>query len=462
MDRHLPTIPIQNGQRFGKAIVMGASIAGLWTARVLSDLFDEVLVLERDQPPEGPEFRPGVPQARQFHTLLLSGLQLMKEWFPGLDEELISAGAIPFDPSGDVHIYANQHWYAQVSSGSRLLSCSRFLLEASIRRRLRQNQCIHFMEGVEVTGLQSDEERRRVTGVRIRNRRSGSTFQEIDPIFAADFVVDALGRRSPTPEWLVQMGYPPPLENVVDSFLGYVTRRYKRKPNTPMMWIIATPPHSFHGALLFPEENNTMVALVSGFNKHYPPTDPEDFEAFIRNFDPEFQEALQGAEPISQPYGYRGTSSCWHHYEKLKGWPERYVVLGDAFCAFNPIYGQGMSAAAMSAAALANRISKSNGNLDRVARSTLKDISKITQDIWLLATSADLAWPDTQGGRVGNGLVDRFGRWYVDRVLEATDNAEVRLQLVAVNQLVKPVTALFAPQIFMLVMKNKFLKKSGK
>ena len=445
-----------NRKKFGKAIVMGASIAGLWTARALSDHFEEVMVLERDHLPEGPEFRPGVPQSRQFHTLLLSGLQLMKEWFPGLDEELISAGAVPFDPTGDVHMYAGKHWYSQIPSRSKLLSCSRFLLEARIRRRLSQNPCIRFMEGVEVTGLQCDEGRQRVTGVRIRNRRSGSAFQETNPIFAADFVVDALGRRSPTPEWLVEMGYPAPEENEVDSFLGYVTRRYKRKPNMPMIWIIATPPDSFHGALLFPEENDTMVALVTGFNKHYPPIDPEEFEAFILDIDPKYRTALQGAEPISQPYGYRGTSSCWHHYEKLERWPEHYVVLGDAFCAFNPIYGQGMSAAAMSAAALADRISKSNGNLDGVARSTLRDISRITRDIWLLATSADLAWPDTQGGTVGNGLGDRFGRWYVDRVLEATDNVEVRLQLLDVNQLIKPVKALFAPRIFMLVMKNKF------
>ena len=91
------------------------------------------------------------------------------------------------------------------------------------------------MEGVEVVGLQSDEGKRRVTGVRIRNRRGGSEELEADPVYEADLVVDALGRRSQTPEWLVEMGYPAPRESVVDSFLGYVTRRYRRKPNTPMI-----------------------------------------------------------------------------------------------------------------------------------------------------------------------------------------------------------------------------------
>ena len=249
------SIPLQsqNGKNFGKAIVMGASIAGLWTARALIDHFEEVLVLERDHLPEGPEFRSGAPQVRQFHTLLLSGLQQMEAWFPGLKEELISAGAVPYDPIGDLNLRIRNCWYPRFPSGWILLSCSRLLLESSIRRRLRQNPCIRFMEGVEVVGLQSDEEKRRVTGVQIRNRRGGLEAEAGDPVYEADLVIDALGRRSQTPEWLVDMGYPAPRETEVDSFLGYVTRKYKRKPNTPMILIGATPPHDPYGGLVFPE-----------------------------------------------------------------------------------------------------------------------------------------------------------------------------------------------------------------
>ena len=450
----------QKGKRFGKAIVMGASIAGLWTARALSDHFEEILLVERDRLPEGPDYRPGAPQARQFHSLLQSGLQQMKEWFPGLDEELVSAGAVPYDVTGDIRMHAANHWYSQFASGSVLLSCSRLLLEAAIRRRLRQNPCIHFVEGVEVTGLQIDEEKRGVSGVRIRNRRSGPTYPEDESVYEADLVVDALGRRSPTPEWLVEMGYPAPQESEVDSFLGYVTRKYKREPNMQMLWIVATAPDHPYGALLFPEENNTMVTLIGGFNKHYPPTDPEEFDAFVHVIGPEFQAALEGAEPISQPFGYRGTSSRWRHYEKLERWPERFVVLGDAFCSFNPIYGQGMSVAAMSAVALADRVKQGNSKLDGVAKSTLSEISRITQSAWLLATSADLAWPGTQGGTVSNRPIDRFGRWYVEKLLAATiEYDELRLVLVGVNQLIKPATALFAPEVFVRVMKHTLLKK---
>ena len=453
---------VQNRKKFGKAIVMGASIAGLWAARALIDHFEEVWLIERDHLPEGTDFRSGAPQARQYHTLLESGLRQMREWFPGLDEELISAGAVPYDVIGDIHFRVGNYWYPQFSSGSVLLSCSRLLLETSIRRRLRQNPCIRFVEGVEAAGLQGDEEKRRVTGVRIHNRRAGLDQGEDIPVLAADLVVDALGRRSPTPEWLVEMGYPAPKENEVDSFLGYVTRRYKRKPDTPMILIIATPPDHPYGALVFPEENDTLVALIGGYNKHYPPTNPEEFDTFVKILGPEYEEALRGAEPITKPYGYRGTSSRWRHYERLERWPERFVVLGDAFCGFNPIYGQGMSVAAKSAVALADRIKNSNGNLDGVAKSTLKAIGKITQDVWLIATNADLEWPGTQGGTVGESPSDRFVRWYVSKLLETTMfDKEVRLTFVAVNQLIRPATAFFAPGIFLRVMRHVLLKKRG-
>ena len=460
METEPTSVASQKGKRFGKAIVMGASIAGLWTARALIDHFEEVVVLERDHLPEGADFRSGAPQARQYHGLLKAGLQQLQAWFPGLKEELVAAGAVPYDVTQDVHVRVRRRWYPQFPSGLILLSCSRLLLESSIRRRLRQNPCIRFVAGVEVVRLHSDEQKRRVTGVQIRNRRGGADQGEPDPILTADLVVDALGRRSKTPEWLVELGYALPQQSVIDSFLGYVTRRYKRKPNTPMILIGATPPDEPYGALVLPEENDTMVTLIAGFNKNYPPTDPQEFDAFIPRLGPEFEAALKDAEPISQPYGYRGTSSCWNHYEALERWPERLVVLGDAFCGFNPIYGQGMSASAKSAAALAEAIRRSNGNLDGIAQTTLRAIGKITEGVWLLATSSDLEWPGTEGGTVSNRPADRFGRWYIDKLLDATAfDKRLWLQFNAVSQLTQPATTLFAPGIFLRVMKQTLLKK---
>lgn len=442
------------------ALVLGASMAGLWTARVLAEHFDQVLLIERDHLPADAAPRPGAPQARQYHILLLRGLQIMHDLFPGLEQELIASGAVPFDVTGDVRLRSRGKWLPQFPSGQQLLSCSRLLLEAAMRRRLRQDARIRFVEGAEVTGLVTDAARTRVTGVRIQRRDAGAATQPDEETLHGALVVDALGRRSPTPEWLVGLGYAPPEETVVDSFLGYVTRRYRQPDNFQagwrMMLITATPPHDPRGGLIFPEENGVWVVMMAGANKVYPPTDEDGFNDFARALGPEYYAAVQAATPISKPIGYRGTDSRWRHYEKLERWPERYVVLGDAFCGFNPIYGQGMTVAALSAVALGEEIRRSQGNLDGVARRAERAFGKLTAGAWLLATGADMEWPGTVGGERSNGLSDRFGRWYIDKVLDAVAvDPHVRIAFNEVNQLVSPVTRLFAPDILWRVLTHR-------
>lgn len=457
-----PSSSIGGANRPRRALVLGASIAGLWTARVLADQFDEVLVLERDRLPEDAAPRSGAPQARQYHILLLRGLQLLREYFPGLEEELIAAGAVPFDVTGDVMLRSRGKWLRQFPSGRRLLSCSRLLLEAHMRRRLRQDARIRFVEGVDVTGLLADNGGTAITGVRYQPRPAaggdnGSTGEAGATELGGDLVVDTLGRRSPTPAWLQALGYAPPEETVVDSFLGYVTRRYRRpaafNADWRMLLITATAPHDPRGGLIFPEENDVWVVMMAGANKDYPPTDEAGFDAFARSLGPEYYAAVQAAEPISAPIGYRGTDSRWRHYEKLDRWPDRYVVLGDAFCGFNPIYGQGMTVAALSAVALGAEIARADGQLDGVAARAERAFGKITHGAWLLATGADLEWPETVGGESSNGLADRFGRWYIDKLLDAVGRDEqVRMSFNEVNQLVKPATSLFAPSIMARVL----------
>jgi 2-polyprenyl-6-methoxyphenol hydroxylase-like FAD-dependent oxidoreductase len=440
------------------AIVMGASITGLWTARVLADHFDQVLVLERDRLPEGATARPGTPQAQQYHVLLRRGLQLLHELFPGMAEELVAAGAVPFDMTHELKVRFRGAWLPQPVSGQQLISCSRLLLEATLRRRLRQDARIRFVEGVEVVGLTADDQRTRVTGVQVQRRAGAGEGQEAAAQFSAALIVDALGRRSPTPTWLAALGYAPPEETVVDSFLGYVTRRYRQpadfQADWRMMLISATPPHDPRGGLIFPEENGVWVVMMAGANKEYPPTDEAGFTAFARSLGPEFAGAVAAATPISKPIGYRGTESRWRHYEKLARWPERYVVLGDAFCGFNPVYGQGMTVGALSAVALGDLLRAHPGQLDGVAQRAERAFGKVTEGAWLLATGADYAWPETVGGERSNGLGARFGRWYIDRVLDAVAvDPQVRMAFNEVNQLVKPVTSLFAPGIFWRVLR---------
>lgn len=440
-----------------RAIVMGGSVAGLWTARVLADHFDEVLLLERDSLPDGPETRSGVPQARQYHIMLLRGVQIMDELFPGLRDELIQEGAIPFDIIQDTALRSRNRWLPQFPSGKVLLSCSRLLLEAGLRRGLRTFDNVRFVENVNVTGLEADGQR--IVGVHIQHLREGAQPAGSTETLSADFVVDALGRRSPTPEWLTGLGYDAPEVSVVDSFLGYVTRRYRRPENYQagwrMMLIGATPPDQPRGGLIFPEENGVWTVMLAGVNRDYPPTDDAGFNEFARSLGSEFYDAVQATEPLTKAYGYRGTDSTRRHYEKLTRWPDRFVVLGDAFCGFNPIYGQGMTVSALSALALGEEIQRAGGNLDGVGQRCLAKFSAITDGAWLLATSADLEWPGTEGERKGDGLANRFASWYISQLVGATSyDRTLRLAFVDVTQLVKPATSLFAPGLMLRVFRH--------
>jgi 2-polyprenyl-6-methoxyphenol hydroxylase-like FAD-dependent oxidoreductase len=445
-------------RRVRTAIVMGASVAGLWTARVLSDYFEKVLVLDRDALPIEPLARPGAPQARQYHILLLRGLQIMQELFPGLDEELAKQGAVPLDITGDLKTRSRGEWLEQVPSSQKLLSCSRLLLEANLRRRVKRIHSIEFIEGVEVSGLHSDSQRSAITGVALRRKDPVTQSWKDSEVLKADLIVDALGRRSATPQWLSAMGYAPPKETVINSYLGYVTRRYRVPDSIVGGWgplaIGDKPPFDPYSGLIFPEENGTWVVMMAGVNKHYPPMDEAGFDAFARKLGPEFYAAVKAAVPIEMPYVYRGTESRWRHYEKLERWPNRFVVLGDAYCGFNPIYGQGMTVAALCAVALGDEIKRAGGDLDQASSKVRKLLTQAVTGAWVLATGADLAWPGTEGGsEKSTRLPDRVGRWYIEKTLDTlSKDHQVRMAFNEVNQLIKPLQSLFEPRIVLRVL----------
>src|SRR5271168_2763699 len=77
------------------AVVVGGSMAGLMTARVLADYFDRVTVFERDQIENRPAIHKSIPQGNHVHTLLLGGQQVMASLFPGFTDDLKRGGAVP-------------------------------------------------------------------------------------------------------------------------------------------------------------------------------------------------------------------------------------------------------------------------------------------------------------------------------------------------------------------------------
>jgi len=210
------------GQR-NSAIVIGGSMAGLLAARVLSDRYREVTIVERDTFPIGAEQRRGVPQGRHTHGLLAGGCTALEKLFPGIARALVEAGAVTGDVARDCRWFLEGGYLSRPAGGLKGLFVSRPTLEAAVRVRTLALPNVRKRENAIVTSLVISERSERVSGIKVDGE-----------VLAADLVIDATGRGSRTPHWLRNMGYPPPREETVHVDLGYATRFFRRHRLLPL------------------------------------------------------------------------------------------------------------------------------------------------------------------------------------------------------------------------------------
>ncbi len=378
------------------AVVLGASMAGLLATRVLADVYDRVTVVERDVLPADLADRRGVPQGRHLHALHARGRELLDELFPGFTGHLVQAGAVTADSLGGCRIHVSGQRLRQADIGLPALGASRPFLEGHVRQRVRELPSVQFIERCDAVGLVTDSDQRRVAGVRIAHRDEGGTEQRM----SADLVVDATGRGSHTPGWLKQLGYPRPAVDRVEIGLGYSSRRYRLRPGAlgDDVAILTGPtpdnPRAAGVALL---ENGLHMVTLAGILGDHPPLDPAGFDAFVATVCfPDIAEALVGAIPLDDPVGFRFPVSVRHRYERLRRFPAGLLLIGDAVCSFNPIYGQGMTVAAMEAATLRDML---RGGSPPAPRRYFQRIAKMIDTPWQIAVGADLAFPGVPGRR---------------------------------------------------------------
>lgn len=438
-----------SASRTGHAVVAGGSLAGLLAARVLADRFERVTVVERDRFPSGPEPRAGTPQAHHLHVLLLRGLECVDELFPGIRAELRAHGAVPVDTGADLAWLTPAGWGPRFESGLVKLAFTRGLLDWLVRRRLAAIGNVGFLDGCAATGLVAARDGRGAAGLVVRHRDATEGGEMTLP---AELVVDAGGRSSSSPRWIEALGYAPPRESVVDARLGYASRLYARPPATGRDWkaafVQAAPPEQPRAAVLFPVEGDRWMLTVVGGGGDYPPNDEAGLLDFVRSLPtPIVYDAIEGAEPISPIRAYRATENRRRHWEELDRLPEGFLALGDAVCAFNPVYGQGMTVAALGAVTLARSL---DGGLEGLPRRFQRALAGVVEGPWVMATSEDCRYRNAEGTR--RTWRTRLMQGYMDRIvaISTRDLAVRRLWLRVFHMLESP-TSLFAPRLAMRV-----------
>lgn len=452
------TQPLKSHVPSKQAIIIGGGIAGLLAARVLLNHFEQVTLLERDQYPDEPVFRPGVPQGRQIHTLLLRGQQILERMFPGIQTKLLGNGAINQDYASDAMLYYSGGRAPHLPSALPGWQSSRLLLEWQIRQELANYPQLHIVQGYEVVHLLFEQKTSTVFGVQIRARNQEPQAQTLQEV-KGDLIIDASGSSSRAPEWLKEIGYDVPEETVVNGGFSYATRWYERPPHFQKDWklivIHRAPPSQRAGVVMEIEGDRWTVALIGAQNNH-PPTNDEDFLNFAKSLPyPILYESIKEAIPNGKIYGYRRTANRIRHFERLKRFPERFLVIGDAVCCFNPIYAQGMTVAALEAETLDAYLPvwKERQGFSRHFQRTIA--RTVFAAPWQLATTADISAMN-KDERPKERTIQRISRWYVNRLTTLLPHDQhVLLTFLQVHQMLKPSSALMHPIIVAKVMAHR-------
>jgi 2-polyprenyl-6-methoxyphenol hydroxylase-like FAD-dependent oxidoreductase len=293
------------------------------------------------------------------------------------------------------------------------------------------------MEGAR---LRFDAASGRVTGLVARGREGNA-----EETLPADLVVDASGRGSQTARWLEELGFPKFEEVTVKVDVGYATRTFERKPGDffgSMGGIISgTPPASGRLAAVLAAEDNRWVVTLAGNRGDYPPVEEKEWLAFAATLPVRAVfDLVSAARPLTEITLFRFPANRRRFYERMDRFPAGYLVIGDAVCSFNPIYGQGMSVAATEARALEETI---DAGTEDLARRFYARARKILDIPWTIATGEDFRFPDVEGRRPpGFRWVGR----YLERVhAVASVDPTVCRRFFDVLNLLAPPTSLMSP-----------------
>jgi 2-polyprenyl-6-methoxyphenol hydroxylase-like FAD-dependent oxidoreductase len=423
------------------AVVMGASMAGLATARVLSEYFSKVTVLDRDTLPEDPEPRKGVPQGRHLHALLAKGAEILEEWFPGIGSELEGDGAAVIDSAGGLRWSWLGYVRGQFNIGQPSIWATRPFIEHHVRRRLCELPNVSIL----AQGLLTDNAHA-IRGVRIAD---GTDIE-------ANLVVDCTGRVGRSVAWLSESGWPAPEVAQVHIDMGYATIHFKRADLFDGGWraCMVKSEGNRRMALIGEVENGGSILTAVGFHGDHPPTDPEGFIGFIKSLsDPYIARCLERAGEVVPAVPHRMNANQWRRFNKLKQTAPGIVALGDSVVSFDPIYGQGMTSAMLQAQALGETLASTSPMDATFGYRYYRQSAKVLTPLWQMAAGGDFDDPRTTGTKpFGTNLSNR----YTLRLMRAATTDQVVVEAVLdVFGLKAPPTRLFSPHIVARTLTNR-------
>ena len=419
--------------RAERAVVIGGSIAGILAARALREHVEQVVILDRDDMPSRPDQRGGVPQGRHAHGLVARGLQLVEEMFPGVTDTLVERGARVADVGHDAVWCFGDRPLASFDTDLRMLMVSRPLLEWTLRQRLLVDPGVELREDASVLDLRFSRDAKRVDGVVVRGRDGGHSV-----VLDADLVVDATGRASRTPAWLESHGYPVPIEEVRRVDKRYATRRFVSGPDTPTAVAVGAGPGLPRSGIMVQVEGGQHVVSLVGMLGTRPPVAAAGWQRYARTLaNPALADALDGMVAIDEAVTYRFPANRRRRYERLDRFPDGLFVTGDALCAFDPVYGHGMSVAALEARELSLVLGAGGADLSRRFH---RRAARHVDTPWTIATGH---LPDERG-RVARR--SRLFSAYLRTLLRAgSSDPELAHAFARVSHLVDPPTTLTTP-----------------
>ena len=387
------------------AIIIGASMGGLVAAAAVAPHFERVTVLERDELPAEAGQRRGVPQGRHAHGFQPGGLRALEQLLPGISASLVANGVRSGDISKNGGWCVGGNSFARGDAGMTAMGFTRPFLEYEVRSRVAALPNVTLRDRTEVVAPLSSG--RTVTGVSVTPTGGG----ESEHLYA-DLVVDASGRVSRMPEWLESLGLPVPEEERVHCKMAYLSRRW-RFTNDVMgddVVQVVTPAETPHFGVCIAQEDGSYIVTLGGLLDDGPAKDDDAYRAFARALPlGRIADALEGAEPLTDYQPSHFPYSRRRRFDTLATHPAGLVALGDSIASFNPMYGQGMTVAALEAVALRDMLAK--GALD--AKAFYNAAHRLEDVAWKISTGGDLRYDAVEGRRtpdmkVMNAYLDRL------------------------------------------------------